>query len=119
MICLKWRETSCDHLGEVDGSSGDSSSSDGGSSHGGSNTSDGTSDIPRLDEELKDYHGYDTTWVKQKVSAFKGEATVSSKYFLASWLGCCDCLAAASVSDTHRSHCRRCLLPFALPLLVP
>lgn len=79
MIGLKWSETSCDQLGEVDGSSGDSDwsdsgssdgdssdddSSDGDSSDGDSNTSDGTSDIPRLHEELKDFHGYDTTWVK-------------------------------------------------------
>lgn len=79
VIGLKWSETSCDQLGEVDGSSGDSDwsdsgssdgdssdddSSDGDSSDGDSNTSDGTSDIPRLHEELKDFHGYDTTWVK-------------------------------------------------------
>lgn len=134
MIGLKWRETSCDRLGEVAGSNGDSSgggdssdggssdggSSDGGSSDGGSDYSDGASDIPHLHEELKDFHdkGYDTTWVKQKVSAFKGEATVPSKSFLASWLGRGDYLDAASAC-ARRSHCRRCLLPFALPLLVP
>lgn len=57
VIGLKWRETSCDKLGEV--------TDDGGNE-------DNKSSNESQDGELKDFENFDTNWIKEKVRSFKG-----------------------------------------------
>lgn len=67
VIGLKWKETSCDKLGEVDDSSPDSDSQSGGSSD-----DDQEDSKPHAwhEKTLEAHSGWDTTWIKQKVKSW-------------------------------------------------
>lgn len=64
VIGAKFKETSCDKLGEVDGSSG------GSSDHKGDDSSDQPVGSHDTSDKLDGHGGWDTAWIKQKVHSW-------------------------------------------------